>query len=116
MGPGGEKFVVATIAGRVSDLDLGVELRGVQGLARRLQRRGWRGYHWTFWSSRYAGSGCARAYQSGTAPASPPSDADGPRAGAVSGGRAGSPMRVRMRATGVASVMKARMCSIGAVA
>ena len=47
---------------------------------------GGRGYHCTCWSNKYAGSGCARASQSGTASASAASHAGGPRAGAIGGG------------------------------
>jgi len=43
------------------------------------------------------------------------SQAGGPRAGAIRGGSAGSPIWLRIRATGAASVMKATMRKVSAV-
>jgi len=73
------------------------------------------GYHWTCWSKMYSGCGWARASQSGTASMTGSSQAGGPRAGAFRGGSAGSPIWLRIRATGAASVMKATMRTMSAV-
>jgi hypothetical protein len=88
----------------------------VQGGARR-----WRvattegGYHCTSWSKTYSGGGCARASQSGTASTGGSSHAGGPRAGAIRGGAAGSPMWLRICCTGAASVMRATMRKVSAI-
>jgi hypothetical protein len=105
---GGEKSLVATIDCPGADLDVGVESSGRAGpCAPPAELR--QGYHCACWSNRYSGSGCARASQSGTASASPSSDAGGPHAGAIGGASAGSPMRVKIRSPGAASVIKATM-------
>ena len=53
------------------------------------------GYHCTCRSKPYSGDGCATASQSGTALTGRSSQAGGPRAGAIQGGSAGSPMWLR---------------------
>jgi len=54
------------------------------------------------WSNSKSGSGWPRRSQSGIG-SGVSSQADGPRAGAIGGGRDGSPMWVRIRATGASS-------------
>jgi hypothetical protein len=88
--------------------------------------RGWRvscatrrrqagdGYHCACWSKTYSGCAWARASQSGTASTGGSSQAGGPRAGLIRGGSAGSPMWLRIRCTGAASVMKATMRTVSA--
>ena len=67
------------------------------------------GYHCTSRSKPYSGDGCATASQSGTALTGRSSQAGGPRAGAIQGGSAGSPMWLRdWRARGVPPTRQAR--------
>ena len=68
----------------------------------RLLQQGDDGYQAMRWSNSKSGSGWPRRSHSGIG-SGVSSQADGPRAGAIGGGRDGSPMWVRIRATGASS-------------
>ena len=72
-------------------------------------------YHCTSWLKTYSDDGCARASKSGQRSIGRSSQAGGPRAGAIRGGSAGSPIWGRIRRTGVTSVVKATMCAVSAI-